>query len=649
MLSRKIKQTISTILSLCMLLSITTMAVNAQEDTVQTSLSEYVNNEAFVMYKDGTFDVLKYESKDALQKGLETIANDENVKLYQPNYSYEASSLSVDDELAVKQWALYNDGSFYMEEQRNEFPVFDMPFGDAKMPGQWQAPDNFGRPGGNYRRRSYTGRASSVTAQEGIDINIDEAWENYSDSSKEVIVAIVDTGIDYTHEDLSGNIWTNNDEIANNGIDDDGNGYIDDVYGWNFYNNSNKVYTGSEDDHGTHGAGTIIAIADNGKGIAGIVQSDKVKVMSVKALGDQDGGGSTASVIQAIQYAEANGADICNLSLGTSNNDDALYQTISNSNMLFVVAAGNDSQNTDQRASYPASYDLENIITVGNLNYDGTLHYSSNYGENTVDIAAPGAYILSTTTNNGYSYMTGTSMSAPFVSGAAALVYSHYEDISLANVKEILLSSATELDALDGAVTTGGMLDLGNALSFNPENLSGEEWEEKTPYVYKGNAPQIAAQIVNQRNKSYLTVQFYDEDGDIVAARYGKGELAVDDFDNGENGNAVKLTNSGIVTYEATVGTYTFYALDSKGNETVKVVKITESQNRQGNGGRQSGMPGGMPVVQMPGQMPGQNHGMQNPFDMGFGTAPSMNFGFDVIVVDDGSGAKKVFQLKKLQ
>ena len=637
MLLKRTKRFVSIFLSLSMLLGVTAMAAETQEKTSAISLSEYVNNEVFVMYKDGTFDVLKYESADALEAGLETIANDENVKLYQPNYSYEASSLSVDDELISKQWALYNDGSFSMQEQRNEFPVFDMPFGDAKMPGQWQAPDNFGRPGGNYRRRSYTGRASSVTAQEGIDINIDEAWESYSDNGKEVVVAIVDTGIDYTHEDLSGNIWTNNGEIANNGIDDDGNGYVDDVYGWNFYNNSNKVYNGSEDDHGTHGAGTIIASADNGKGTAGIVQSENVKVMSVKALGGQDGSGSTASVIQAIQYAEANGADICNLSLGTSNNDDALYQTIANSNMLFVVAAGNDSQNTDQRASYPASYDLENIITVGNLNYDGTLHYSSNYGENTVDIATPGSYILSTTTNNGYSYMTGTSMSAPFVSGAAALVYSNYENISLANVKEILLSSAKDLEALDGAVTSGGMLDLGSALNFNLENLSGEEWEEKTPYIYKGNAPQIVAQIVNQRNKSYLAVQFYDEDGDIVAARYGEGELVADDFNNGENGNAVKLTNSGIATYEATVGTYTFYALDSKGNETVKVVKITESQNKQGNGGWQPGMPGGMPSMQMPGQMPGQfqggmpgqGYGMPNQMDMWF--EEMMSIGFDEI------------------
>ena len=598
--ARRIQKIISTVVALCMLLSTAAMAVHAQEDTVKTSLSDYIGNEVFVLYQDGTNDVLKYENEDALAKGLEAIAKDETIKWYQPNYSYEASSLSVDDTLAEKQWALYNDGSFSMEEQQNEFPVFDTPFGDAKMPGQWLPPDNFGRPGGNYRRRSYGGRASNVTAQAGIDINLNEAWKTYTNSGKEVVVAMVDTGIDYTHEDLSGNIWVNNDEIANNGIDDDGNGYTDDVYGWNFYNNSGKVYTGSEDDHGTHGAGTIIASANNGKGIAGVVQSDNVKVMSVKALGGRDGAGTTASVIQAIQYAEANGADICNLSLGTSNHDDALYQTILNSNMLFVVAAGNESRNTDNKASYPASYDLENIISVGNLNYDGTLHYSSNYGEKTVDIAAPGAYILSTTTNNGYSYMTGTSMSAPFVSGAAALIYSHYEDITLANVKEILLSSSAELEALEGAVHTGGMLDLGSALNFPLGTLSEDAWEEKTPYVYKGNAPQIAAQIVNQRNKSYLTVQFYDEDGDIAAARYGKGELSAADFEKGESGYAVELTSAGVATYEATAGSYTFYAIDSLGNETVKVVKVTESEKRQA-GGRKPGISNGMPYFRMPG------------------------------------------------
>lgn len=606
------KRTISIIVSICMLFSITAVTAEQNTEIVTSSLSEYVNNEVFVMYIDGSFEVVKFESADELANGIDEISKNESVVLYQPNYSYYTSAFSTSDELIEKQWALYNDGTFHMEEQGNDFPVFDTPFGDKKMPGQWRAPNNFGTPGGNYGRRSYVGKSTSVTATKGIDINLEDAWDIYNDSGKEVVVAIVDTGIDYTHEDLSGNIWKNNDEIANNGIDDDANGYIDDVYGWNFYNNSNKVYTGSEDDHGTHGAGTIIAIADNETGIAGIVQSDNVKVMSVKALGGQRGSGTTASVIQAIQYAEANGASICNLSLGSSENDKALYETIANSNMLFVVAAGNESQNTDKRASYPASYDLENLISVGNLNYDGTLHYTSNYGANTVDIVAPGSYILSTTSNNSYSYMTGTSMSAPFVSGAAALIYSHFEDITLADVKEIILETATKLESLEGVVETGGMLDLGNALAYDLEDLSGDTWEEKTPYVYTGNAPQIATQLVNERNKSYLSVQFYDEDNDIVVAAYADGALNAGDFDVGKNGNVINLNQRGVVTYEATAGTYTFYALDSKGNETVKVVEIKERQNnRNNNGGWQSRFP------------------VQNPYryPAGIGTMPNINFG----------------------
>ncbi len=479
------KKVISTILALTMLCSIAAFTASAQIKDDKSK--EYNNNEVFVMYNDGNFEVLTYENEEALSNGLEKLSSDDDVMLYQPNYSYTSTGTITNDELSEMQWALNNDGSFQMIEENNEFPVFENPFGDKQMPGQWQMPDNFGRPGGgNFRGRSYYGYTNTkTTAAEGIDINIKDARDIYSDSGKEVIVAVVDTGIDYTHEDLEGNIWINKDEIAGNGIDDDGNGYIDDVYGWNFYNNSNKVYTGCDDDHGTHGAGTIIAEADNNTGIAGIVQSDNVKVMSVKALGGSDGSGSTASVIKAILYAEANGASICNLSLGTSENDEAIYKVMANSNMLFVVAAGNDGENIDKTPSYPASYDLDNIITVANLNYDGNLHYSSNYGKKTVDITAPGSYILSTTTDDSYSYMSGTSMAAPFISGAAALIYSHFEDITLADVKEILLSSAKEVDGLENSVLTAGMLDVGAALTFDTEDLSGEEWEEKTPLTYE--------------------------------------------------------------------------------------------------------------------------------------------------------------------
>ncbi len=487
------KKVISVILVLSMTLGTTAFAASAATSEPE-KLAEYTNNEIFVMYNNGSFEVLVYENEELLSKGIEELSVNENVMLYQPNYAYTTTGAITSDELSEQQWALSNDGSFYMEEQKNEFPVFESPFGDKQMPGQWREPDNFQRPGGgNFSGRAYNRWGAKTTATEGIDINIEDAWDTYSDSGREVIVAVVDTGIDYTHEDLEGHIWTNDDEIAGNGIDDDGNGYIDDVYGWNFYNNSNKVYTGSEDDHGTHGAGTIIAESNNDTGIAGIVQSDHVKVMSVKALGGQDGSGTTASIIKAIMYAEANGASICNLSLGTSEHDEAIYTIMANSNMLFVVAAGNDSNDIEKTPSYPASYDLDNIITVANLNYDGNLHYSSSYGETSVDIAAPGSYILSTTTKDTYSYMSGTSMSAPMVSGAAALVYSHFESISLANVKEILLSSATPLEGLENSVATDGMLNVGAALSFDLDTLSDEEWEEKTPLTYED--------VVDERNQ----------------------------------------------------------------------------------------------------------------------------------------------------
>ena len=542
--------------------------------------SEYGNGEILVMYEDGDIEVIRCESDGELAAELQALSANGEVAFYQPNYTYHNTALSVNDALAGKQWALLNDGSFRMQEQQNEFPVFDDPFGYAEMPGQWRAPLDFGRPGGRFRMYAYRGSAASVSAKAGIDIGAEKAWSLYRDSGKEVTVALIDTGIDYTHEDLKGRIWTNSDEIANNGVDDDGNGYIDDVYGWNFYQNNNNIYTGSDDDHGTHGAGTVAAIAGNGTGIAGIAQSEHIKVMGVKALGGRDGSGSTASVVRAIRYAEANGASICNLSLGTSYNDRALYQTIANSNMLFVIAAGNNGQNIDKRPSYPASYDLENIIAVGNLNYDGTLHYSSDYGAGSVDLAAPGSYILSTTSGNSYSYMTGTSMSAPFVSGAAALVYSHYGDISLSAVKEILLSSVKPLDSLQGSVKTGGMLDLGSALQFDRNGLSGEEWTPKTPYEYKGKPPQIAVRLTNQRNKSYLTVQFYDEDGDLTLAAYAEGTLDAAAFDGGKNGKPITLSGSGSATFEATEGVYTFYASDAGGNETVKTVEITRQNSR---------------------------------------------------------------------
>ncbi|QHI73570.1 S8 family peptidase [Aminipila terrae] len=315
-------------------------------------------------------------------------------------------------------------------------------------------------------------KTGSISAVSGIDINISPAWNLYK-SQRNVVIAMIDTGIDYNHEDLSNVLWTNQDEIPGNGMDDDGNGYIDDIYGWNFYNNDNNIYVGQEDDHGTHGAGTIAATRNNSVGIAGIADEDSVSIMSLKALGGEDGSGTTESIIKAIEYAEANGASICNLSLGTTSYDKELYDAMAHSKMLFVVAAGNGDSNggtdIDETPTYPAAFDLDNIISVANISCDGKLSDSSNYGEKSVDIAAPGSYILSLTADNGYAYMSGTSMAAPMVTGVAALVYSSNANLSLAGVKNVILATATHLDSLSQKVSCGGMLNAGAAVQNSIE------------------------------------------------------------------------------------------------------------------------------------------------------------------------------------
>lgn len=539
--------------------------------------ADYPNDEVFVAYTDGTFEILSFETDEALSEGLGQLLQDETVTLIQPNYSYEGGAVSVTDTLSGQQWALYNDGSFQMVEEENRYPVYENPFETPFAPGKWMMPGNFNRPGGfggmSYRQMTSTQNISAVA---GIDINAEDAWDIYDGGSRDVVVAVIDTGIDYNHEDLQGTLWTNTDEIAGNNKDDDGNGYIDDVYGWNFYNNNNKIYVNSTDEaHGTHGAGTIAATGNNEIGIAGIADSEHVKIMSLKALGGSDGSGSTASIIKAIQYAEANGASICNLSLGSITNDRALYQVMASSSMLFVVAAGNDGTNSDRTPTYPASYDLENIISVANLNYNGSLHSSSNYGTASVDLAAPGSYILSTTPEDNYSYMTGTSMAAPMVTGAAAMLYSYHEDISLADVKEILLSTVTQLDTLTDSTRTGGMLNLGAAMAYDTADLTGENWETPTE-AGSGNTPEISIQSKTQQGGTYLVVQITDADSDLAKTAYSTGIVSAEQFLGGSAGTAFSVGSDGTTTFSVkSSGIYTFYASDNAGNEVVQSVSVT--------------------------------------------------------------------------
>ncbi|MCC8024823.1 MAG: S8 family serine peptidase [Clostridium sp.] len=373
------------------------------------------------------------------------------------------NNLSLGDDYASYQWGLKNDGQFEMLERKLDLLTVDLNVttdsnGVDTISLPPLAPNNF--------------KITSTLAEPGIDVNIQPAWELYKqmENKRTVTVAVIDTGIDATHPDLADSMWVNPGEIPGDGIDNDGNGYIDDVNGWNFLDNNNVLYSGEIDSHGTHAAGTIAASRDDG-GIAGIADNHFVKIMSLKALGGENGQGTPETVMAAIRYAEANGAQICNLSFGSQGCTEEMAAMMKASNMLFIVASGNGDENQigyniDQDPVYPASLPYDNILTVGNLMFNGKLDRSSNYGPVSVDIAAPGTYILSTIPGKGYAFMSGTSMAAPMVTGIAAMVYSARPELSVTDVKNILITSARKLDTLKGRVFSGGMVDAFAALQW---------------------------------------------------------------------------------------------------------------------------------------------------------------------------------------
>ncbi len=293
------------------------------------------------------------------------------------------------------------------------------------------------------------------------DIDADEAWA-FSTGSRSVLVGVIDTGVDYNHPDLAANIWTNPGEIPDNGIDDDDNGFVDDVHGWDFANNDNDPMDGHS--HGTHCAGTIAGLGNNGTGVVGV--SPFCTIVPIKFLADS-GSGSTTNAIKCVEYAVTVGVDLTSNSWGGGSFSSALHDVIAaagEAGQLFIAAAGNTSSNNDSSPHYPSSYDADNIIAVASTDHNDALSSFSCYGATSVDLAAPGSSILSTLPNNGYGSKSGTSMATPHVSGAAALLKAYAPAATAAEIKQALLDSVDPLPALSGKMLSGGRLNVRTAL-----------------------------------------------------------------------------------------------------------------------------------------------------------------------------------------
>ncbi|MCX7921402.1 MAG: S8 family serine peptidase [Clostridia bacterium] len=299
----------------------------------------------------------------------------------------------------------------------------------------------------------------------GVDINALKAWE-MSDGRNDLVIGIIDTGIDTNHPDLKDNIYVNPGETAGNGIDDDGNGFVDDVHGWDFYHDDGTVYDTdyeSYDNHGTHVAGTIAA-SKNNIGVVGVAPN--VKVMSLKFLGRF--GGETSDAIEAIAYAKKMGVKIVNCSWGGFGYSQALEISIRDSGILFVCSAGNDSHHLGIVPQYPVGYKVPNILSVAAIDNTGRIATFSNFGDD-VDVAAPGVDILSTLPDNQYDYYSGTSMAAPHVTGIAALLKSYNPNLDYLQIKDRIKKSAAFSDFLVGKVSDSGMVDAYAALQSTIE------------------------------------------------------------------------------------------------------------------------------------------------------------------------------------
>jgi len=301
----------------------------------------------------------------------------------------------------------------------------------------------------------------------GADIGAERAWERFT-GDPNFLIGDIDTGADYNHPDLEANIWTNPGEIPGNGIDDDHNGYVDDVHGYDFLNHKGDPL--DDNGHGTHTAGIIAAAGNNGIGVSGVVWHAKLVIL--KFLGG-NGAGPTSAAVEALQYATRMGVRVTNNSWGGGVYSRALEDAIAAAGAagaLFVAAAGNAHADTDRSAQYPSTLPEDCIISVAATDAYDQLASFSNYGATTVDLAAPGVEVLSTYPGADYKLLSGTSMATPHVTGAVAFLMGRFPAMAASQVKARLMQFTQPEPALAGKCVTGGRLNL-DLSSADPDSI----------------------------------------------------------------------------------------------------------------------------------------------------------------------------------
>lgn len=408
------------------------------------------------------------------------------------------------------------------------------------------------------------------TGLSGIDIDAERAWD-ITTGSKQVVIAVLDSGVDLTHPDLAPNLWIN--EVEANGaagVDDDGNGIIDDINGANFVNVSRPTGNPTDDNgHGTHCSGTIGGRGNDGQGIAGV--NWNVRIIAVKFL-NANGSGSLESAIMAVDYATRMGAKIQSHSWAGGTYSKLLEEAIQRADaagVLLVIASSNSGGDNDIQPVYPATYNVPNIISVAAIDNRGSLASFSNYGRTTVHMAAPGVNIYSAKKGGKYESMSGTSMATPHVAGVAGLLLANDRSLTHYDIKRKILAGARPLASLRGKVITGGTLNAYYALTgqkppedqndpvkwtHQPQSFStAHPYGESERLEYEVSIPGANALTlyfsIFQTERNYDVVRFEDRAGNVMATMHGSADGSYTPVFQGDYVKVVFTSDSSMQKY----------------------------------------------------------------------------------------------------